>query len=127
MCILLAAGMSSAAVQGMVAAYTSATSVNLARCAGQLRHTVDFANMFSAVSRGAAARVQGQPLEKLQLKGCIALRTDDVANICENIDTLRYRLHQLIWNYMPRLSAFHKLSKLTAVFAYSRVTFWQRE
>ncbi|DBA87622.1 TPA: hypothetical protein ACH3X1_004638 [Trebouxia sp. C0004] len=82
-------GMSSAAMQGMVAAYTGATSVSLARCAGQLRHTVDFANAFGAVSRGAAARVQGQPLEKLNVKGCIALRTDDIATLCDYFDTLR--------------------------------------
>ncbi len=86
------AGMSSGAVQGMVAAYTGASAVGLARCAGQLRHTVDFANAFGALSRGAAARVQGQPLEKLNLKGCIALRTDDVATLCDYFDTLRYVL-----------------------------------
>ena len=73
----------------MVAAYTGATSVNLARCAGQLRHTVDFTNMFAAVSRGAAARLQGLPLLRLDLKGCIALRADDVASICEYFQTLR--------------------------------------
>ncbi|KAL0028586.1 hypothetical protein WJX79_003638 [Trebouxia sp. C0005] len=82
-------GMSIAAMQGMVAAYTGAASVSLARCAGQLRHTVDFANAFGAVSRGAAARVQGQPLEKLNMKGCIALRTDDIVTLCDYFDTLR--------------------------------------
>ena len=84
--------MSSAAVQGMVAAYTGAKTVSLARCAGQLRHTVDFANMFAAVSRCAAARVSGQPLEKLKLKRCIALRADDVATLCDYFDALRYVL-----------------------------------
>ena len=84
------AGLSNAAVRGMVAAYTGATSVSLARCAGQLRHTVDFANMFAAVSRGAGARLQGRPLLRLDLKGCIALRTDDVASLCDYFETLRY-------------------------------------
>lgn len=87
--MLLPTGMSIAAMQGMVAAYTGAASVSLARCAGQLRHTVDFANAFGAVSRGAAARVQGQPLEKLNMKGCIALRTDDIVTLCDYFDTLR--------------------------------------
>ena len=81
--------MSITAVQGMVAAYTGATTANLARCAGQLRHTVDFCNMFGAVSRGAAARVQGQPVERFNLKGCIAIRTDDVATLCDYFETLR--------------------------------------
>ena len=76
-------------MRGMVAAYTGATSVNLARCAAQLRHTVDFANMFAAVSRGAAARLQGLPLLKLDLRGCIALRADDVASLSEYFDSLR--------------------------------------
>ena len=90
--MLLLTGMSSTAMQGMVAAYTGATSVSLARCAGQLRHTVDFANAFGAVSRGAAARVQGQPLEKLNMKGCIALRIDDIATLCHYFDTLRSKV-----------------------------------
>lgn len=89
MSISLTAGLSNAAVRGMVAAYTGATSVNLARCAAQLRHTVDFANMFAAVSRGAAARLQGLPLLKLDLRGCIALRADDVASLSEYFDSLR--------------------------------------
>ena len=83
------AGLSNAAVRGMVAAYTGATTVSLARCAGQLRHTVAFANMFAALSRGAAARLQGQALTRLDLKGCIALRTKDITTLCEHFDSLR--------------------------------------
>lgn len=73
----------------MVQAYTGAKTVSLARCAGQLRHAVDFENMFRAVSQGGRARTQGQPLEKLNLKGCIALRDDDVTSLCSSFDTLR--------------------------------------
>ena len=95
-CCPFPAGMSTAAVQGMVAAYTGAHTVSLARCAGQLRHTVDFADMFAAVRRGSNARKQGPPIERLNLKGCIALRTDDIATLCEYFDSLRYvtGLHQ---------------------------------
>ena len=81
--------MSAAAVRGMVQAYTGARTVSLARCAGQLRHTVDFDNMFRAVAQGARARSQGQPLEKLSLKGCIAIRDDDVANLVNRLESLR--------------------------------------
>ena len=81
--------MSAAAVRGMVQAYTGAKTVSLARCAGQLRHTVDFDNIFRAVAQGARARSQGQPLEKLNLKSCIAVRDDDLANLCNRFDSLR--------------------------------------
>ena len=85
--------MSLAAVRGMVQAYTGARTVSLARCAGQLRHTVDFDNMFRAVSQGARARSQGQSLEKLSLKGCIAIRDDDIASLCHRFDSLRYHTY----------------------------------
>lgn len=81
--------MSAAAVRGMVQAYTGARTVSLARCAGQLRHAVDFENMFRAVSQGAKARSQGQLLGKLNLKGCIAIRDDDITSLCSTLESLR--------------------------------------
>ena len=81
--------MSAAAVRGMVLAYTGARTVSLSRCAGQLRHIVDFDNMFRAVSQGASARAQGQPLDRLDLKGCIGLRDEDVLNLCSRFKSLR--------------------------------------
>lgn len=76
-------GVSATALQGMVKAFSRASKV---RVHPSLVHMPTLA---SAIARGAQARVQGAPLESLDLSNCRSLSERSLLDIFSTIHSIR--------------------------------------
>ncbi len=93
------AGLSPGALRGMVAAHGGAGTVLLARAAPALRHSHHFSAVWAALAAGSAARPGGgAPISAVDLRGCAALASADVAALCAALPALRCARRREGWD-----------------------------